>query len=189
MSMVPELSVHEARKRLAEFRVIDVREPHEFGGPLGHIPGATLAPLGHLDAVADALPKDRPLLAVCRSGKRSERACQILAAHGQHAINLAGGMIAWNRAGLPAERCEPASLPELRDALAAWFAQLSASEPAAARAVIETALAEAGASWDAPSVASLDHALERAETRLAGATRPPDLDMSLEFFRKALSVL
>ena len=189
MTTIPEIPVHEAREHLGALCVVDVREPHEFCGPLGHIQGATLVPLGTLDRAADSLPKERVLLAVCRSGKRSARACEILAAHGQRAINLAGGMIAWSRAGLPVERREPESLAALRDAIAAWFAQLSGSDPASARAEIEIALDSAGSSWDAPSGAGLDHALDALAAALSRDARPPDLDMSLEYFRKALAVL
>jgi rhodanese-related sulfurtransferase len=187
VSPVPELSVTEARSRLADFHVVDVREPHELDGPLGHIPGATLVPLGALDAAADSLANDRPILAVCRSGRRSERACEILAAHGRRATNLAGGMIAWNRAGLPVERREPASLRELRDAIEAWFAQLSGGGPGAARAAIESALREAGAGWDAPSGAGIERALARLAAAFDAA--PPDLDVSLAYFRRALAAL
>lgn len=188
MSAVPEISIEAARERLDSFRIVDVREANEFEGPLGHIAGATLVPLGTLEQAAGSLPKDRPLLAVCRSGRRSETACEILAAHGLEATNLIGGMIAWNRAGLPIERRAPANPVELRDAIAAWFAQLSGSEITASRAAIERAFAEEGASWDAPSPAGLDVALARIEAALSRDSRPPDLDISLAFFREVLAM-
>lgn len=189
MSQVEEITAESARARLAELRVVDVREPHEFAGPLGHVPGATLVPLGTVAAQADAIPRDRALLVVCRSGKRSERACGILAAGGHRVLNLAGGMIAWNRAGLPVERHEPATLAELRDAMTAWFGQLAGRDSAAARAALDAFLAEAGASFDAPSIAALDHALERVAGVLSENAPPPDLDLGLDAFRQALAVL
>jgi rhodanese-related sulfurtransferase len=85
-----------------ELRVIDVREPDEYAGPLGHITGAELVPLASLAATAASWDRDRPLLVVCRSGGRSSRAAAWLAGAGfTDIINLAGGMIAWNEHGLP----------------------------------------------------------------------------------------
>lgn len=78
-----------------EVRRIDVREPDEYAGPLGHLPGAELVPLGSLEAAADAWPREQPLLLICRSGARSARAAQALAQRGfNHLYNLAGGMLA-----------------------------------------------------------------------------------------------
>ena len=84
---------------------IDVREPHEFTGELGHIAGSRLVPLASvLDAARD-WPRDEELVIVCRSGNRSGRAAQALAAAGfTRVMNLVGGMLAWNAAGLPIER-------------------------------------------------------------------------------------
>ncbi|MBZ4402230.1 rhodanese-like domain-containing protein [Myxococcus sp. MISCRS1] len=76
-------------------RRIDVREPDEFTGPLGHLPGAELVPLDTLERVAVTWPREAPLLLICRSGGRSARAAGLLARAGfQHLYNLAGGMLA-----------------------------------------------------------------------------------------------
>jgi rhodanese-related sulfurtransferase len=86
-------------------RVIDVREPGEFNGELGHIPGAELVPLATLDGAAEAWSKDAPLLVVCRSGARSSTGALRLVALGFRDVrNLEGGMQAYVRAGLPVER-------------------------------------------------------------------------------------
>lgn len=86
-------------------RVVDVREPAEFTGPLGHIPGAELAPLAQLSARATAWSKDQPLILVCRSGMRSARGAAELAQRGfMHVLNLRGGMQAYAAASLPVER-------------------------------------------------------------------------------------
>lgn len=78
-----------------EVRRIDVREPDEFTGPLGHLPGAELVPLGTLEAAAASWPREQPLLLICRSGGRSAKAAQALARGGfQNLYNLAGGMLA-----------------------------------------------------------------------------------------------
>ncbi len=76
-------------------RRIDVREPDEYTGPLGHLPGAELVPLGTLEAASASWPHEEPLLLICRSGVRSAKAAQALAQRGfTHLYNLAGGMLA-----------------------------------------------------------------------------------------------
>ncbi len=83
--------------------VLDVREPEEFVGELGHIGGAILVPM---DALQLRLPKlagfvDREIVVVCRSGVRSASVTAILQRAGfQRVSNLEGGMLAWARAGL-----------------------------------------------------------------------------------------
>jgi rhodanese-related sulfurtransferase len=188
---VEEIAPRDAHARLGELRIVDVRAEHEFRGPLGRIAGAELVPLGEIPAAAARLRSDRLLLVVCRSGNRSGKACAQLAEAGVRALNLAGGMIAWNRDALPVERHRPASAAELRDLLADWFAQLGGREPAAARGDLAEALAAAGASWDAPTAAALERALEHAERALASAAAgvPPDLEMSVAAFRRALAAL
>ncbi len=80
----------------AQVQVLDVREPVEFSGALGHIPGAVPIPLGELDARLGELARDRPVVAVCRSGARSARAVALLQKAGfAEVANLAGGMLRW----------------------------------------------------------------------------------------------
>jgi glyoxylase-like metal-dependent hydrolase (beta-lactamase superfamily II)/rhodanese-related sulfurtransferase len=87
--------------------LLDVREPEEFVGELGHIEGSLLVPL---DALEHRLPKlagyvDRDVVVVCRAGARSASAGAILRRAGfRRVYNLAGGMLAWNASGLPAMR-------------------------------------------------------------------------------------
>jgi rhodanese-related sulfurtransferase len=186
---VEQIAPREAHARLAEFRIVDVRAEHEFRGPLGHLAGAELVPLGAIPAAAAQLRGERPLLVVCRSGNRSGKACEALAAASVCAHNLAGGMIEWLRAGLPVERHAPASLVELRDSLCLWFAQLGGRDLAAAHAEIATALAAGGASWEAPSAAALARALDHVARALAARGAPPDLELSLAAFRGTLAAL
>jgi len=86
-------------------RMIDVREPAEWVGELGHIEGAELVPQARvLEASADWDPAE-PVVLICRSGVRSMRAAEALAARGFHKlINLQGGMMAHVRAGLATVR-------------------------------------------------------------------------------------
>ena len=84
--------------------LLDVREHGEWDS--GHAPQATHTPLGDLDPAA--VPQDRPVVAVCRSGNRSGQAAQALSAAGVDVRNLAGGMSAWASAGLPVVRTDGA---------------------------------------------------------------------------------
>lgn len=87
-----------------EVQLIDVREPDEFSGPLGHIHGARLIPLGELSKRSDEIDRDRPVVAVCRSGARSAQAVVLLQKAGFSKVaNLAGGMLRWRASGHPVE--------------------------------------------------------------------------------------
>ncbi len=91
-----------------ELQIIDVREPDEFVGPLGHIAGARLIPLSQLPQHVDTLALEQPIVVVCRSGGRSTQAAVLLEKAGaRRAANLTGGMLAWHEQGLPVVRDEP----------------------------------------------------------------------------------
>ncbi|MEB3204455.1 MAG: rhodanese-like domain-containing protein [Candidatus Sericytochromatia bacterium] len=80
--------------------VVDVREPAEFAE--GHVEGAILAPLGTLATWAAQQPKERPVVLVCKSGRRATKAAEQLGAAGFKAlVHLEGGMEGWKAAGLP----------------------------------------------------------------------------------------
>ena len=90
------LGTDQARTRLHELTVIDVRTPGEYAS--GHLPGALNIPLDH---VRRALPEIQhaaergDVLVVCASGARSENACRLLAEQGITTATLAGGTSAW----------------------------------------------------------------------------------------------
>jgi rhodanese-related sulfurtransferase len=99
-----ELQPEWLEEHAREVQVIDVREPDEFTGPLGHIEGAILIPLGELAARATELSRERPVVAVCRAGGRSAQATVILQQAGFKDIaNLAGGMLRWRAEGCVVE--------------------------------------------------------------------------------------
>nr|WP_024127250.1 rhodanese-like domain-containing protein [Streptomyces sp. F8]AHE39986.1 Membrane transport protein [Streptomyces sp. F8] len=104
------LATDEARTRLHELTVIDVRTPGEYAG--GHLPGALNIPL---DQIQRALPDIRhaadrgDVLVVCASGARSENACRILAENGVTAATLSGGTGAWAADGHELYRPQGAS--------------------------------------------------------------------------------
>ncbi len=82
--------------------IVDVREAGEYGH--GHIAGSLLLPLRDLVADAPTLPRDRKLVLVCRSGRRSTRAMHMLLDLGFTDIyNLKGGILSWRAAGRPLE--------------------------------------------------------------------------------------
>jgi sulfur dioxygenase len=87
-----------------QVEIIDVREPNEYTGALGHIHGAKLIPLGVLKQRASEIGRDKPVVAVCRSGARSAQAVVMLQKEGIRDIaNLNGGMLRWRAEGCPAE--------------------------------------------------------------------------------------
>ena len=85
-------------------QLIDVREPAEYSGPLGHIKGSRLIPLAELGRRSNELDRDHPVVAVCRSGARSAQAVVLLQKAGfTDVANLAGGMLRWRAGGYPVE--------------------------------------------------------------------------------------
>lgn len=94
------VSPHQAATLLEEGAILlDVREPYEWQS--GHAPAARHIPLSQLTHRIAQLPPGRPIVTVCRSGHRSAQAAALLARQGAQVSNLAGGMHAWARAGLP----------------------------------------------------------------------------------------
>ena len=95
-----EIDPHGLEEHARGVQIVDVREPEEFTGPLGHIRGASLIPLGTLAERADELARDRPVVAVCRAGGRSAQATVILREAGfTDVANLSGGMLRWRAEG------------------------------------------------------------------------------------------
>lgn len=85
--------------------LLDVREPDEYAAL--HAPGAKLIPLGEVQArLAEiAAYKDQPVVVVCRSGRRSAKAVELLKEAGFSRVsNVEGGMLAWQQAGLEVVR-------------------------------------------------------------------------------------
>jgi len=108
---LPTIDVLEAERRLREDParplLVDVREANEFADV--RAPGAVLLPMSAFAARAGELPKDRPLMIVCHLGGRSAAAAAFLLRSGwPDVVNVAGGMDAWERGGLPIRRGAPA---------------------------------------------------------------------------------
>jgi rhodanese-related sulfurtransferase len=103
-SISDALDVHEAsRCQASGALLIDVREPAEWRQ--GHAPNAQLVPLGSIGSQLAAIPRDRDVLLICRTGNRSATAQrQLLKLGYERVFNVTGGMNAWVRAGLPVSK-------------------------------------------------------------------------------------
>ncbi|WP_134684086.1 sulfurtransferase TusA family protein [Brevibacillus migulae] len=77
-----------------DIHVLDVREPAEYA--FSRIPGAKSIPIGVLETRLSEMRPDDEIYVVCRSGNRSDLACQLLAEHGfSNVKNVLPGMVAW----------------------------------------------------------------------------------------------
>jgi hydroxyacylglutathione hydrolase/adenylyltransferase/sulfurtransferase len=92
--------VAELRKQQS-VQLIDVRQDYEWDA--GRIAGARHVELTDVATQADTMARDRPLIFYCRSGVRSAMATEAFASAGFDAHNMAGGLLAWDAAGLPIE--------------------------------------------------------------------------------------
>lgn len=104
---IPTVDVVEAARRLREDPakpvLLDVREMNEFLEV--RAPDAMLVPTSAFVGRLGELPADRPLLVICHLGNRSAAVVGYLSRMGRtDAVNVAGGMDAWARAGLPVRR-------------------------------------------------------------------------------------
>ena len=85
-----------------EVVMIDVRQPEEYVGELGHIDGAKLVVLDTLPERLQELPKDKTIVFICLAGGRSARASAYALQNGFTSVyNMHGGMLSWNELNLP----------------------------------------------------------------------------------------
>ncbi len=105
---IPVISVTEAAARLSDAAaggplLLDVREVDELVA--ARVEGAVHLPMSRFADGYQALPTDRSLLVMCAAGSRSAAATAFLLRSGwTDATNVEGGIIAWQRAGLPVRR-------------------------------------------------------------------------------------
>ena len=96
-SPLPSVPVTAVGDRL----LLDVREDDEWAA--GHAPGAVHVPMHEVPGRMEELPGDRPVAVICRMGGRSAQVAAYLLAQGRDAVNVDGGMQAWQAAGLPVQ--------------------------------------------------------------------------------------
>jgi rhodanese-related sulfurtransferase len=97
----PNIKIADVQKKINaknNILLLDVRTATEFDGPLSHIAGAVLLPIQELEQRIDELNehKEKEIIVICRSGNRSQSGTRILISHGFNAVNMLGGMKAWN---------------------------------------------------------------------------------------------
>ena len=92
-----EITVEELAALGPDARIVDVREPDEWSD--GHIPWAVHVPLGTVPEQLASFDGS-PTYVICRVGGRSARACEFAASNDLEVVNVVGGMLAWERAGL-----------------------------------------------------------------------------------------
>lgn len=92
-----EITNQELASLIAEGKaplIVDVREPHEYAA--GHIPGAIHVPIEEIEQGIAGLEKGATIAVVCRSGRRSDYACQIMSKNGcANVKNVVPGMSEW----------------------------------------------------------------------------------------------
>ncbi|MCX4096593.1 rhodanese-like domain-containing protein [Nocardia sp. alder85J] len=79
--------------------LLDVREDDEW--QLGHAPGAVHIPMDDVPARLGELAAGAEIYVVCRQGGRSLQIVRYLTHFGFDAVNVAGGMVAWQQSGRP----------------------------------------------------------------------------------------
>lgn len=100
-----DIDPSEVLKLKDQIKLIDVRQPEEYTGELGHIAGAELLVLNTLPENLNRIPQDQTVVFTCRSGGRSAQAAAFAKSQGfEHVYNMQGGMLLWNQLQLPVER-------------------------------------------------------------------------------------
>jgi rhodanese-related sulfurtransferase len=128
ITTISPLELSQRRKGGQPIDLIDVRTPAEFREV--HVDFARNMPLDRLDPqavksqhsdISQHNGADQPLYVICRSGSRGKQACDKLAAAGLNVVNVEGGTLAWDAAGLPVVRGKKAISLERQVRIAAGF--------------------------------------------------------------------
>lgn len=100
-----DIAPQELKDKLNDVKLIDVRQPDEYTGELGHIANSELMVLDTLPDKLASVSKDKTVVFICRSGGRSARATAFALMNGfQSVFNLQGGMLLWNELQLPTKK-------------------------------------------------------------------------------------
>jgi rhodanese-related sulfurtransferase len=98
-------SIHLPPERAADMietgdvAVIDVRRDYEWDA--GHLPESVRIEVNELTSRSDEIPRERPVIFVCRAGNRSGMAAEAFRQAGWDAYHVEGGLQAWVEAGQP----------------------------------------------------------------------------------------
>ena len=104
LDIVEDVTPGEVNAKMDNLTLIDVRSSEEYTGELGHIPGSQLITLDTIMDHIDNIPKDKTVVFICRSGRRSASASAIAKDNGFESVyNMKGGMLLWNEMGLTTE--------------------------------------------------------------------------------------
>jgi len=102
---VLEISPQWVAAHAGDVHILDVRTRHETAEERTRIRNAQLVPIDELRDRLDHIPKHKPVMTICRSGKRSVLAFTILRAAGWNEVaNINGGLLRWQAEGLPTEQ-------------------------------------------------------------------------------------
>lgn len=102
---IPEIPPDWVAANRDSVHILDVRGHDEFAGALGRLDGSLCVPLDQLRDRLGEVPKDRPVVTVCQSGKRSGMAAMILQKAGWDEVaNIHGGLLEWHKLSLPLGR-------------------------------------------------------------------------------------
>lgn len=82
--------------------LVDVREKEEVNQLAYEVPNSINIPLSEFEERFNEIPKDQPVVMVCKSGGRSLRAAGFLVNHGyDKVVNMQHGIIRWTEKGFP----------------------------------------------------------------------------------------
>jgi sulfur dioxygenase len=93
---------------MGEVLILDVRTRVETDEESARIAGAMLIPVNELRTRLGEVPDTKPVMTICRSGKRSVLAYNILRESGRKRVaSIKGGLLRWYEEGLPVVQAAP----------------------------------------------------------------------------------
>lgn len=103
-SGILEISPQWVAGNVSNVHILDVRTQYETDEERVRIRNAQLIPINELRERLSEVPKEKPVMTICRSGKRSVLAFSILREAGwQQVANIQGGLLRWQAEGLATE--------------------------------------------------------------------------------------